>query len=64
MVFGQVKKMQAIRKVPALLPPYKAGLVVKLACQYEPEIQRVRISTAVLMGDDDKIILDWNRAIF
>ncbi len=35
-------------KVPALPPPYKAGRVVKLTCQYDPDFQGVRISRATL----------------
>ncbi len=52
-VWSKLKKcMQfAIRnlqfcKVPALPPPYKAGWVVKLTYQYDPDFQAIRISHA------------------
>ncbi len=50
--------------MPALPPPCKTGRVVKLAFQYKPDIQGIRISIVILMGDDDEITLDWNTAIF
>ncbi len=35
-------------KGPDLTPPYKAGRVVKLTCQYNPDFQGLRISHATL----------------